>query len=125
MVEVKAKSYDLNDDSFLTKKGSIKSSWQSYLYDVAFQKYVVECAYPDYYISAYLMMADKTALCPTDKLNQKFRIKKDKTGRKYVLVGKPLLPEELDNPILCRVNVDDYCDIIYSKNGKCLWGIVF
>jgi hypothetical protein len=125
LVEVKAKSYDLNDDSFLTKKGSIKSSWQSYLYDVAFQKYVVECAYPDYYISAYLMMADKTALCPTDKLNQKFRIKKDKTGRKYVLVGKPLLPEELDNPILCRVNVDDYCDIIYSTKMESVFGALY
>lgn len=125
LVEVKAKSYESNKDTFLTRKGFIASSWQFYLYDVAFQKHVVECALPDHSVTAYLMMADKTALCPTDKLNQKFRIKKDKTGRKYVLVGKPLIQEELDNPILCRVNIDDCCDIIYSTKIDSVFGALY
>lgn len=52
--------------------------------DVAFQKYVAQGAFPDNKVSAYLMMANKKALCPTDGLNQKFKITKDKEGRKKV-----------------------------------------
>jgi hypothetical protein len=66
LIEVKAKSAD----DFYNKSG-IKPEWKPYLLDVAFQKYVVAKAFPDYKVIAYLMLADKDAKCPTDGLNQK------------------------------------------------------
>ena len=115
LYEVKAKSFDAEDEcSFVNKNGTIKSDWKSYLYEVAFQKYVVEQALPQYEVSAYLMMADKSATCPTDGLNQKFLLKKDCNGRKYVSVSKTLTDVELEQPILCKVNVDAECEQIYA-----------
>jgi hypothetical protein len=49
LIEVKAKSYDRFDkESFFNKNGSLASSWRSYLYDVAFQDYVLKLALPNY-----------------------------------------------------------------------------
>ena len=43
VIEVKAKSFDSTMESiFLTKTRTIKSNWKSYLFDLAFQKYVVK-----------------------------------------------------------------------------------
>ena len=83
LVEVKAKSVDTDsEEAFLNKNGSIASSWKPYLEDVAFQKHVIRSAFPECTVSAYLMMANKNALCPADGLNQKFKITKIKTGEK-------------------------------------------
>ena len=128
LVEVKAKSFDSEtDDAFLTKKGTILSAWYRYLADVAFQKYVINSAFPDYCISTYLMMADKNALCPTDGLNQKFKIGKDKNGNKLVSVSTNLSREDLATQLLKRVNVDACCDLIYKEqfaNGSDSFGFV-
>ena len=53
LIEVKAKSVSVEDKNgdgeyFLTKNGKIDSGWTEYLYDVAFQKFVLSKAYPDY-----------------------------------------------------------------------------
>jgi hypothetical protein len=91
LYEVKAKSFDPKaEDPFANKNGTIKSGWKPYLYDVAFQKYVIIQALPQYNVSTYLMMADKSATCPTDGLNQKFRLVKDANGRKSVSVSETL-----------------------------------
>ena len=85
LYEGKSKSYDPTEDtSFATKKGAIKAEWKPYLFDVAFQKYVLTKAFPQYKVRAFLMMADKSAKCPTDGLNQKFRLSYDKNRRKSV-----------------------------------------
>jgi hypothetical protein len=116
LVEVKAKSFDSDtDDEFLTKKGSILSEWHSYLADAAFQKHVISSAFPGYCVSAYMMMADKTAICPTDGLNQKFKIVKDQNGKKSVSVSPDLSQEDLSKKILKRVNIDSCCDLIYHE----------
>ncbi len=115
LYEVKAKSFDTRKESgFFNKNGSIKSEWKPYLYDVAFQKYVITQALPQYEVSAYLMMADKAASCPTDGLNQKFRLVKDEKGRKSVVVSDTLTEQDLTPPILCPVRVDQACDQIYG-----------
>lgn len=116
LVEVKAKSFDPTKDvDFRNKNGTIAAAWRSYLHDVAFQKYVVNSSFPQYDISAYLMMADKSAFCPTDGLNQKFKIVKREGGRKQVVVSQSITDEDLTKPILNRVNVDIYCDVIYHE----------
>jgi hypothetical protein len=45
--------------------------WRPYLYDAAFQKYVVKNAYPDFQVSTYLFLIDKTQPASVDGLNQK------------------------------------------------------
>lgn len=120
LYEVKAKSFDpSSNDSFANKDGTIKSGWKSYLYDVAFQKYVINQALPQYTVSAHLMMADKSATCPTDGLNQKFRLVKGANGRKSVSVSDTLTDADLTPQILCKVNVDVECEQIYAgRDGE-------
>jgi hypothetical protein len=116
LVEVKAKSIDYaNEEFFLNRNGSISSEWKPYISDVAFQKYVLQNAFPNYKVSAFLMLADKQAQCPTDGLNQKFKIIKDASGRKKVVITQELTNLGLSEPILCRVNVDACCDVVYSS----------
>lgn len=67
LIEVKAKGYDGNQDSFLTEKQTIKSGWREYLYDLAFQKHVAHLALTTPVVAS-LMLVDKTATCGTDGL---------------------------------------------------------
>ena len=115
LYEVKAKSFDpVERDQFINKNGTLSSQWKPYLYDVAFQKHVINQAFPEYSVLAHLMMADKSATCPTDGLNQKFRLVKGADGRKSVSVSASLTEADLTPPILCAVNVDFECDQIYG-----------
>jgi len=115
LIEVKSKSFDSTEaQPFLTKAGKIKSDWQPYCHDVAFQKYVLENACPDFSISSHLMMADKTVSCATDGLNQKFRIVKDETDRKGINVSSSLNEDDLKTKILVEVPVDDFVQLIHN-----------
>ena len=115
LIEVKAKSFDSSEQNpFLGRGGYIKSTWKPYLYDVAFQKYVMSQAFPDYDIQSFLMLADKSAECPTNGLNQKFKMFKDEEGIRFVLVSPRLEEEDLSPQILSKVNVDSICDLIYT-----------
>ena len=117
LIEVKAKSYDPEQDGeFMGKRGGIKSEWKPYLLDVAFQKYVISRAFPQFTVRAYLMLADKTVVCTTDGLNQKFRLVTDANGRKKAVSTKALTGEENEKRILCRVNVDGICKLV--NEGK-------
>ncbi len=116
LVEVKSKSFDEDiEKDFFNKNGTISSSWREYLNDAAFQKFVTKCAFPEYSLSANLMLVDKTALCPTDGLNQKFRIAKDENGRTSVSVSPDLSQEDLSVKLLKKINVDAYCEILYRE----------
>ena len=112
VVEVKSKSFDSDDESFLTKKGTVSSGWYEYIADAAFQRHVVRSAFPACSVSAFLMTVDKTAVCPVDGLNQKFRIVKSPDGRKTVAVSPGLTPEDTSVRLLEKVNIDDCCDSI-------------
>lgn len=123
LYEVKAKSYDPRKvRQFINKNGTLSSDWAPYLKDVAFQKYVINHAFPQYDVAAHLMLADKSALCPTDGLNQKFLVEKDSLGRKAVSISHTLSEADLTPPILCAVNVDTECEMIFNGmervNGK-------
>ncbi len=115
LIEVKAKSIDDPDEpEFLNKKGNVAPKWEPYLIDIAFQKHVTSKAFPDYRINGFLMLADKSAKCPTDGLNQKFLIVTDKTGRKSVKVSENITKKDLDPQILSMIDVNDICEIFYS-----------
>ena len=82
LIEVKAKSWHPEEDSFLAKNGkSTNNAIRPYLYDVAFQKYVLEKAWKEMFpkkifmVKAFLMLADKSRVATVNGLNQLFKIK--------------------------------------------------
>ena len=119
LYEVKAKSIS-NDVSFLKRDGSIKSDWEEYLIDVAFQKYVISKAYAGYKVMAYLILADKDKQATVEGLNQCFRLVKDPSGRNKVKVKPGLTRADLGEIPLQIINVDDECRIIYNQQ----WNLI-
>lgn len=118
VIEVKAKSCDFEEESgFLNKDGTLSSNFEQHIYDIAFQKFVVRKAFPDLEVKASLMLADKTAPCPTDGLNQKFRLTKDSAGRKVVVASPELSAENLDPRLLRKISVERSCEIVYATIG--------
>lgn len=115
--EVKAKSTDsAKPRPFLNNKTyKLNSKWKSYLYDVAFQKYVVQKAFPNMTVSAHLMLTDKSEKAPTDGLNQKFRVMKDANGGRCVVVSQDIDDNDLSVSLLKSYCVDDVCDLIYNN----------
>jgi hypothetical protein len=82
LIEVKAKSFYGSEglNTFSAKNG-ISKDWKAYLFDVAFQKYVIEKSFPEFKVTPYLMLADKDKSTTVDGLNQMFRIKKSAGNR--------------------------------------------
>ena len=115
LYEVKAKSFDGNDSSeMLTAKGFLDSGWRDYLYDVAFQKYVIRKAYPECVVRAHLMLADKNAVATVNGLNQKFQLKKVEDERTYVEVVGGISKDDLGEEVLIRINVDNIVQMIWD-----------
>lgn len=129
LYEVKSKSIDLDeggdfDDDHVADKTSfysyfgrqrecIKSTWVPYLYDLAFQKYVISKAYPDYQIKAHLVLADKNARASIDGLNQLFQLQK-KGGYTEVVVPDGLTADQLGDSVLGIINLDDEVEKIWN-----------
>lgn len=122
LIEVKAKSWNPETDVFVkTEKKSgrlvVAGDIQMYVYDVAFQKYVVENALREMGIPcevhAYLMMADKSKIAETDGINQCFRIS-HKGGRVRVERTAEAVELRSSPPVLTAFDVDDVCAAIYE-----------
>ena len=115
LIEVKAKSFDcLEESPFENKDGSISSGWRPYLYDVAFQTYVLRRAMVDCIVQPSLMLIDKHAVCPTAGLHQKFQVARDENNHKGIRVSNDLCAEDLDPPLLIKVPVGEQVDRILS-----------
>ncbi|MBR5176210.1 MAG: DUF2779 domain-containing protein [Bacteroidales bacterium] len=124
LIEVKAKSWDENTDRFwgsarYHQENTIKKDIREYVYDVAFQKYVIQNALgPDYTITAYLMMADKTVVSDAPKgVNQFFRVEKIEGGDgkkdRVEIIREAGAKKLRDNTwVLKAFPVDDICKII-------------
>ncbi|MBN2041679.1 MAG: DUF2779 domain-containing protein [Spirochaetes bacterium] len=122
LIEVKAKSINSEKfNGFITKHNAVRSSWYQYLIDVAFQKYVLSKAYPEYNITVFLMLADKTVKAEVDGLHQRFRLNKDKNGRTSVTVKDR---SDTGRKLLLQLNADKAADMIlnahYSLEGLTL-----
>lgn len=113
LIEVKAKSINKESDSFIGKKGNIKPDWKPYLYDIAFQKYVITSSNPDFEVSSYLLLADKTAVATVEGLNQKFLLTNENGRTKVVLNGDVSL-KALGDRILTEVIVENEIDSIHD-----------
>lgn len=116
LIEVKAKSFDPTDENtFLGKRGGLVSGWKPYLFDVAFQKYVVQKVLPQQQVEACFLMADKTKKASIDGLNQLFRIPNNGNPRTDI-IQKATSLEEIGPSVLSEINVDTIInDIIQDK----------
>lgn len=119
LIEVKAKSFDPNDDYlFVGKKGGMVGDWKPYLFDVAFQRYVIQKSYPEFQVRAYLQMADKTKRAGVNGLNQMFRISKDGDKRKDTQQLVQNITEIGGSSVLSKINIDDILNKIVSGHFK-------
>ena len=116
LIEVKAKSFNPNEENnFIGARGGLVSSWKPYLFDLAFQKYVAQKAFPQFKYDAYLVLADKTKTASIDGLNQLFRIPNNGNPRTDIIQRVQSL-NEIGNSILSETNVDSILnDIINDK----------
>ena len=115
LIEVKSKSIDSTDYSFVTKKNYIRSEWKKYLYDVAFQTYVLSKAYPQLTVTPYLMLVDTSKLATIDGLNQLIKINRDEHNRVLITHSIPnLKKDDLGEPILIKIPVQEFIELIWK-----------
>jgi hypothetical protein len=118
LIEVKAKSWNENENSFVGKNdpNRVDSKILEYVYDVAFQKYIIQKALgPGFTVKASLMMADKTVKAEADGINQYFRVVKD--GDRATIVREPGADALRDSTwVLKAFDVDELCDRIIAGN---------
>jgi hypothetical protein len=123
LIEVKSKSFNSENPDFVGSRGVLRSEWKEYIYDVAFQKFVLQHATKDknYKIDSYLMLADKSKEATIDGLNQKFQLYKDEHERvKINLVGDV---DNLGEAILTEVKIDNLFNYVYAdfSKDKAIW----
>lgn len=134
LIEVKAKSWNPETDKFISSKpkGAVASGIRPYVYDVAFQKYVVcQALGSAYRVKAFLMMADKSKRADIDGLNQLFKIEKNQQGRAEAV----MVPDARQRiarshqKVVTPFDVDEHCDAIIAgetteqttdKNPTCM-----
>jgi hypothetical protein len=131
LIEVKAKSYHPKEDNFFDKRGeNLTGNWEPYLYDVAFQQYVVnnslaENGLKNYTVSPYLMLADKSVVATVTGLNQLYQlaaVDKD-NDRKQVVKNKDATlytAQNLGHQILVKIDVENEVKYIqqFGKVGS-------
>lgn len=134
LIEVKAKSWNPDTDKFISSKpkGAVASGIRPYVYDVAFQKYVVCNALGEaYHVKAYLMMADKSKRADIDGLNQLFKIEKNQQGRAEAVMAPDARQRiaQSHEQVVTPFPVDEFCDAIIAgetteqttdKNPTCM-----
>ena len=113
VIEVKAKSYDAQT-SFLNAGGRIRPGVLPYLQDVAFQVFVLRAAYPQYEVTAFLMMADKAARATVDQLSQKFKIVRHARGH-TVEIAAGTDASSIGAPLLAKIGVNELVEKILSE----------
>ena len=98
LCEVKSKSYDADvHGNFLTKTGTINRDFLPLLRDLAFQRHVFTLAYPDFDVSCFLVLVDKTSYTTVDELNHASRY-----GGPMVISRQSRLREPMQPPPLGR-----------------------
>ncbi|WP_445956551.1 DUF2779 domain-containing protein [Yeosuana sp.] len=117
LIEVKAKSISKNHhESFINTRNNLDGGWTPYLYDVAFQKYVIQQCYPNWTIKTSLMLANKDAICTVEGLNQKFRITKNSNLRTGIIKPDNLKLEDLGASLLAKISIEDEIHLIFAQN---------
>jgi len=121
LYEVKAKSMhpdDVDDvyDKRALKKGiyKLKSKWEPYFQDIAFQTMVCRKAFPSYKIVPHLVFADKSQLATVPGLNQRFLIAKGQ-GRNRIHVTPGTSLDNVGQKILYTLTVDEHVERLLGE----------
>lgn len=115
VIEVKAKSYSGDPASLAGKRSPISGDFLSYVQDVAFQKYVIQSAFPAATVCAYLLMPDKSKRATVTGLNQWFKIRRQ--GRDIdVQVDDRARQAGLADSVLTCLSVDHLVDEVLSSH---------
>ena len=120
LIEVKAKSFSGDDETDLLNKSgeSVNGDLRSYLEDVAFQKYVISNAHPEFNVTAYLMLANKKAIASVDGLNQLFKIRKEGDRKRVEVDAEKLKKISLGEKILVQLNAEKAIEILYEEKDE-------
>ncbi len=113
LIEVKAKSFDSMHPDIESKRGGISSGMLPYIQDVAFQKWVLQQAYPKAEITTFLLMPDKAHTTDVDGVNQIFKINSRSNIEVYNPNGVDL--KQLSESLLNKVCVDQYVQHVLSN----------
>lgn len=118
LIEVKAKSINGNThESYISKNGkNLSAGMQPYLYDIAFQQYVIQQCHPEWTINAYLNLVDKSKYTTVNGLNAHFKIDTNANLRTNVKVTEGLTKEDVGEPILSLISVIDEVEFIFKNN---------
>jgi hypothetical protein len=128
LIEVKAKSGDSDIDKLLIQKKEsrkkdapsidmVNGDFSDYIYDIAFQTYVTERAFPEFQVHPYLMLADKAKVASVDGLNQFFLIT-EVNGRAQVKVKEGLKREDLGDQVLGLFDARPVVDLIFEGRDQ-------
>jgi hypothetical protein len=119
LYEVKAKCWEEGDSLLKANKSGevsgLQGNWMMYLYDLAFQKWVIQRANPTKRVKAHLVLADKDQQTTLDGLNQRFRIIKE-NGRPRVFMPEGLKRQDLGQIPLTVQAADEACDYIFQHD---------
>ncbi len=117
LIEVKSKSFNSSDhgDFFKKRDPGVDGDWEPYLVDVAFQTWVTSQAFPNWKISPFLMLADKSVQTTVDGLHQCFRLQSPDRRTARVQVKPTLSSTDLGVPILTAVSVDREVNYIITQ----------
>ena len=117
LIEVKSKSWD-REEGFYLKNGSMRSKWHKYLYDVAFQTWVIQKAYPEFNVSPQLMLIDKEVPTSVDGLHQYFKIVENEEGQSEVRLTKDQSDIELGDQIMTSLEVSNEVASIFNGESR-------
>ncbi len=125
LIEVKAKSFTPSEESlFYGKRGGLSGGLKPYLFDLAFQNHVLKLCNPQFEVSNYFMLTDKSKEAEIDGLNQLFRISKNANHRTGIIKSVNSLTE-IGRSVLSEVNADDAVQDIQNDKYPYQEGLYF
>lgn len=114
LIEVKAKSYDSIAPKIEDTRGDITSDMRPYIHDVAFQTYVLKSVYPQWPITSFLLMPDKSKRTAINGLNQCFKVERH-NGNTEVWIDPQTSGLASHTDVLTLVNVDRSVAMVMAK----------
>jgi len=114
VIEVKAKSYSGDPASLSGKRTAIKSDILPYVQDVAFQKFVVQRAFPGSTVYAYLLMPDKSKHATVTGMNQWFKVRRNGRSTEVLVDSRAQAPGLAETVLTC-VSADHLANIVLDN----------
>lgn len=114
--EAKAKSFDSLSPDLEGVRGGITKEYLPYLQDISFQTWVLKQAFPNFEITSFLVMPDKSKISSVDQLNQIFKIDRNNKITTVIPQGCDIHKEAQN--LLAKVCVDNYVTRIINEPLK-------